>query len=146
MSDFIDAQNTILARVEALGADQKFDVFEVAIPLGYERSEAFIQHEPYVLVSFGGKAAVAEDEQGITGTRDDIKRTSVGLEIVGNAPLTVRLIGDILRNSLDGFIPNDSWGELVERMAGDYTVRDPNFELWPVRYAQGIVYNTNADA
>jgi hypothetical protein len=47
---------------------------------------------------------------------------------------------------LEGWGPDESWGELEEKLAGDYTVYKPEYNLWPVRYATGIFFNTFANA
>lgn len=144
MVDFNVVQDEVLARVEALGEVEKFLVFETAVPVGYPLVETGGAPTPYVLVSFGGKSPVAGYQQGITGTRDDLKLTSVAVECVAASPRTARQVANIVRDELTGYAP-DSWGELVERLSGDYQVRVPDYDLWPVRFAAGIVFNTNAD-
>jgi hypothetical protein len=146
MTSLEDVQDTILARIKTLGAEKKFGVFETAIPLGYEATERFGQHEPYVLIGFGGQSSVSEDLQGITGTVDDLKWTSVAAEVVSNSPSTSRRIAGIIRTSLEGYVPDERWGQLVEQMSGDYTVKNPEYDLWPVRFARGMVFTTNSNA
>jgi hypothetical protein len=146
MTDLEDVQDRVFERIKALGAEMKFEVFEVSIPVGYELTEKFGQQNPYVLVSFGGQSEVASYNQGITSTVDNLKWTSVALEIVSNSPSTCRRIGGLIRKSLEGYSPDDSWGQLVEQLSGDYSVRNPEYDLWPVRQARGMVFNTNSNA
>lgn len=122
------------------------NVFEVAVPPGFILPMDHGVHLPYALISFGGQSPVAMRNQGITTTRDDLKWTSVAVEAIGNSPRDVRYVTRIVRGLLEGYKPDASWGELQEQLAGDYTVLKPEYELWPVRYATGIVFNTNANA
>lgn len=141
-----DNQDKVFDRLVALGADKKFGVFEGAIPLGYEQTVEFGQHAPYIIVGFGGQSEVQMGYQGISGTRDNLKWTSVAVEAVANSPATVRRVADLIRDSLEGFSPDEDWGELVEQMSGDYSIRRPEFDLWPVRYASGMVFSANSNA
>lgn len=145
MSDFTEAQDTILARLEARGAVDKFDVFEDSVPVGH-KFETYGPRTPYVTVTFGGKAQVQFSQQGITGTRDNMKNTSVGIEVVAVGPRAVRLIADAVRDELEGYTPSSRWGELGERLAGSYTVLKPESEVWPVRYASSVMFSATADA
>lgn len=146
MADFETVQDQLYQLLRDLGDTYKFKVFEVAVPTGYKLPMEHNVHMPYVLISFGGKSPVAGPQQGITGTRQDLKNTSVALECVANSPASVRKVVRIVRNAFEGYQPDPSWGELVERLSGDYTVNVPDYDLWPVRYATGIVFNTHANA
>jgi hypothetical protein len=141
-----EVQDVVFNRVAALGVEQKFGVFEGSIPLGYELTKQFGQQNPYVIVSFGGQGEVQMGYQGITGTRDNLKTTSVAVECVSNAPRTSRVLAGLIRDSLDGFCPDESWGQLVEQLSGEYSVRNVDYDLWPVRFARGILFEANSNA
>jgi hypothetical protein len=141
-----EAQDAVIERVKAVGAQYKFDVFEGSIPLGYELTKQFGQQNPYVIVTFGGQGEVQRGHQGITGTRDNLRITSVAVECVSNAPKTSRVLVGLIRDSLDGFSPDESWGQLVEQLSGEYSVRNVDYDLWPVRFARGILFEANSNA
>lgn len=146
--EFEDVQDLITERVRntAWKGMKIPNVFEVAIPTGFVLPKQNGAHLPYALISFGGMSPVALRNKGITSSRDDLKWTAVAFEAVGNSPADVRKVTKIIRGLIEGFNPDPSWGELEEQLAGDYTVLEPDYDLWPVRYATGIVFNTNANA
>lgn len=144
--DFEDVQDALLERLKVGGEGLGFDVFETALPLGYKAREENGRIVPYALVSFGGKSPVAMSAQGIVGTRKDLRWTSVAVECIGASQSDARKLAKIIRDLLDGYQPDDTWGELIERLSGDYTVQQPDADIWAPRYATGIVFNTNTNA
>jgi hypothetical protein len=134
---FGDAQDIILARLKASAIP---NVFEAAVPAGFILPTQNNAHLPYVCMSFGGKSPVAARSGGITSSRDDIKRTSITVECIGDSPHDVRKVTEIVRDTLEGFIVDESWGELSETLAGDYAMYAPDYALWPIRFATGIFY------
>lgn len=139
-----DVQDKILQRLRETDIP---NVFEVSVPAGFVLPKQYGVILPYALVSFGGLTPVAGRQKGITSVADDIKWTAVAVECVGNSPSDVRKVTKIVRATLGkGYIPDESWGELEEQLAGDYTIQQPDADLAPVRYATGIIFNTNANA
>lgn len=143
LMEFIDVQDAILNRLQTSGIPQ---VWEGAVPAGVKLLTSNGAHLPYAIVSFGGKSPVAGKNQGIASTALDLKWTSVAVECVAASPRDVRLSTKIVRNLLEGYIPDPDWGELSERLSGDYQVLRPEYEPWPVRHATGIVFNANTNA
>jgi hypothetical protein len=143
---FEDVQDAILDMVEARGATDKFDVYEIDIPAGKKPRMENGAILPYVLISFGGKTPVALQNQRIDSSKNDLKWTSVAFECVANSGRDVRKLTKIIREMFEGYSPDPDWGELTERLSGDYTVLTPDYDLSPPRNATGIVFNTNVGA
>lgn len=141
--DLEDVQDSIIERLRDSDIP---NVFEVSVPAGVKLPRQNGVILPYVLVSFGGLTPVAMRNKGITTNTDDIKWTAVAVECVGNSPSDVRKVTKIVRRLLSGHQPDESWGELEEQLAGDYTIQQPDADLSPVRYATGLIFNTNANA
>lgn len=142
--EFEDIQDSIIERLRNSDIP---NVFEVSVPAGFKLPRQNGSILPYVLISFGGLTPVAGRNKGITSVADDIKWTAVAVECVGNSPSDVRKVTKIVRRLLgNGYIPDPSWGELEEQLAGDYTIQQPDADLQPVRYATGLIFNTNANA
>ena len=55
-------------------------------------------------------------------------------------------MAEIVRETFEGYIVDESWSELTELLAGDYTMYAPDYDLWPVRFATGIHYTAYANA
>lgn len=147
MSSFDDGIAAILQRMKTLAQSQKFDAFDTQIPTGYRTQYENKAPLPYVLMDFGDKAQAELTSQGITGTRDDMKWTTVIFEVVAPASDTMRQIKSIVRNSFEGWVPTAGWGELVERYNARYALNEPEgTEFWPARYASGLVYVADIDA
>lgn len=140
---FEAAQNEILALLRATDIP---NVFDGVVPTGFKLPVQNNAHLPYICVSFGGKSPVAMRSQGIDGSRNDIKRTTVAVECVGDSPADVRKVCEIVRDVLEGYIVDVSWGELSETLAGDYTMYKPEYTLWPIRFAVGIHYSALVNA
>lgn len=144
MADFIDVQDQVLALIKASSGIPTVE--EGALPAGLILPKQNGWHLPYALVSFGSNDPVAARHQGIAGSAIDLKWTSVAVECIGNSQRDARVAAQQIRKLLEGYIPDVSWGELTEVMSGDYTVRVPDYDLWPVRYAQAVVFNGYANA
>lgn len=140
---FEAAQEKVLTRLRTTAIPS---VFEVAVPAGYKLPVERGVHLPYICVAFGGMSPVRSSNQGITSSKDDLKWTTVSVEVVGESPKTVRKVTAIVRDVLEGYIVDETWSELSETLAGDYTVYTPDYDLWPVRYATGIFFNGMANA
>lgn len=141
--DFEDVQDAILALLQASDIP---NVWEGAVPAGNALPADFGTRLPYAVVSFGGKSPVAGPNQGIVTSAYDLKWSSVAVECVASSPKDVRKVTKIVRALLEGYIPDVSWGQLTERLSGDYQVLKPEYEPWPVRHATGIVFNANVNA
>lgn len=146
--NYEDIQQVLVDKLTTLGEATKFDTYEVDVPVGTVRQYEDQASPPYVLIDFGQKGQQPVGAQGITGTRDDMKYTSVVFEVVANNPKTVRQILRIVRNEFEGFSPDPTWGELVERIASPLYDRQPSMggELYPPRYARTIAYVIDVDA
>ena len=140
--DFFDTQEHILERLRATDIP---NVFEVGVPPGLILPTRQGYHLPYLLVSFGGLSPVAMRNQGIESSKWDLKWTNVAIECVGASQRDTRRVSAIVRERLEGYIPDPSWSELTETLSGDYAVKVPEYDLWPVRYATGIVFNGYAN-
>lgn len=138
------AQDAVFARLKASDIP---NVFETSVPPGFKLPVATSgRHYPYVLVTFGGLSPIRNSLKGIVSTRNDLKSTSVAVQSVGDTQRDTRVVSALVRDLLEGYSPSPDWGELEEQLSGDYTVRVPDYDLWPVRYATEIVFNTNANA
>lgn len=140
---FEEVQNHIFELLEASELPQ---VYETALPAGAHPAKDKGYIVPYVLVGFGGKSPVAQRNQGITSSREDVKWTAVAIEVIGSSQKDVRKATGIVRDVLEGLIPHVSWGELSETLSGDYAVKVPDSDVWPVRYGQTIVFNGLSNA
>lgn len=140
---FLEAQVALIDRLKATDIP---NVFEGVVPPGFKLPHENGAHLPYVTISFGGKTPVALKNQNIGSSRDDLKRTAVRVECIGDSPRDVMKVAEIVRDAFEGYIVDESWSELTELMSGDYTMYAPDYDLWPVRFATGIYYNgfTNA--
>ena len=138
-----EVQNSI---IEYLRDSDIPNVWEETVPVGVVVPQQNGVYLPYVLISFGGQAPVAQWQQGITSSADDLKWTSIGIECIAQSPKDKRVVAAIVRRKLEGYIPDIGWGQLREQLSDSYTVKVPDFDLWPVRYATGIVFNTQDNA
>lgn len=138
MLTFSQAQEALIARLKSSTIP---NVFEANVPPGFILPMQNGAHLPYVCIMFGGKAPIAADKQGIGNSRLDLKRTTVTVECIGDSPKDVRRVTEIVRDTFEGYEVDETWSQLVETLAGDYTMYKPDYALWPVRYATGIHYN-----
>lgn len=134
---FPDAQEAVIARLRATDIP---NVFEAVVPPGFVLPQQNGAHLPYACISFGGKTPVAIRNQSIDTSKNHLKRTAVTVECIGDSPGDVRKVAEIVRGALEGYEVDESWSELTELLAGDYTMYAPDYDLWPVRYATGIHY------
>lgn len=146
--DYEDIQQALVDRLAALADTNKFNSYEVDIPVGAERDYVNKASIPYVLIDFGGKGQQRVDAQGITGTRDNMKVSSVVFEVVANNPAVVRKILRIVRDEFEGYSPDPAWGQLVEIIASpQYNPGgSTGGELYPPRYARSVAYVVDVDA
>lgn len=140
---FLEAQEALIDRLKASTIP---NVFEGVVPPGFTLPQQNGAHLPYATISFGGKTPVALRNQGIDTSKNDLKRTSVAVECIGDSPRDVRRVAEIVRETFEGYIVDESWSELTELLAGDYTMYAPDYDLWPVRFATGIHYTAYANA
>ena len=143
MASVVEVQDALL---EFLRASDLPNVFEEVVPVGTELPKQNNVFLPYVLVSFGGQAPVAQWQQGIVSSAHDLKWTSVGVECIGQSPHDKRVAASIVRELLEGYEPDPGWGQLREQLSDSYTVKVPDSDLWPVRFATGIVFNAQDNA
>jgi hypothetical protein len=143
LSTFVDDQDTIFDLLLAAGVPQ---VFEASLPAGTKHLEENTSIEPYALVSFGGRAPVSNADMGITSSADDLKWTTIAVEVWGESPRTVRRLAAIVRSVLEGYVISPDWGQLQEVLSGDYTVKKPDYDLSPIRFSTGIIFNTMTNA
>lgn len=135
---FEDAQEALMDRLKATDIP---NVFEADVPPGFILPTQNNAHLPYVCISFGGMAPIAGHSLGITGSRQDLKRTSVIVQCFGDSPKDVRTISRIVREQFEGYEVDATWGQLSETVASDYRMWAPDHTMWPVRYVTGIYYN-----
>ena len=143
MKTFEEVQDDL---IDLLKSTDIPSVWEETIPVGVELPKQGGVYLPYALISFGGQSPVARRNQGITSSAKDLKWTSVALECVGASPRDKRTVVGIVRDVLEGYSPDPSWGHLEEQLSDSYTVKVPDFTLWPVRFATGIVFNAQTGA
>jgi len=142
--NFTEAHDAILAHLRDSDIP---NVFDTTVPAGFELPRQNNTYLPYVLVSFSGKAQTTTTTAGITGSRDNLKNTLVAVECVGASPGDARRVADVARDKLDGYIVDESWSELSESLAGgDYKVTASESDLWPVRFATGMVFTALTNA
>lgn len=146
--ELTDVQESIINRLRALGATQKFDVYDTDIPVGTNRPNQQHAIVPYVLVDIGVRGQASPEDQGITGTRDNLKYTSIVFEIVSNNPATTRQITNYVDNEFMGWSPHKTWGEFVNRVPAPMYVRQApeGGEFYPPRYYRNIAYVVDVDA
>lgn len=147
-TNYEDIEQAIIDRLSDLATELKFDAYEVDVPIGTSRPYEDGSSLPYVLIDFGGKGQQPVGAQGITGTRDDMKYTSVVFEVVANNPKDIRQLLRILRDNFEGFSPDPTWGQLVERIASPLYNVAPSMggELYPARYGRSLAYVVDVDA
>lgn len=144
MATVEEVQNQLIAYLR--NNPQIPNVWEETVPAGVKLPKENDVFLPYVLISFGGQSPVKQDNQGIVSSADDLKWSSVAVECVGQYPEHKRTLAGVVRKMLEGYIPDPGWGQLREQLSDSYTVKVPDFSLWPVRYAIGIVFNTQVNA
>lgn len=144
MVDLIETQDIVFARLKS--STRIPSVFEGAVPAGVTLPKMNGVILPYIIVSFGGMSPQANRNKGITNSKDDVKWTSVNVEAIGASQRDARVVAHEVRKLLEGYSPDPSWGELEEILSGDYAVRVPDYDLSPVRYAVGVVFNVVANA
>jgi hypothetical protein len=140
---FLEAQEALITRLKDSTIP---NVFEGSVPAGFILPQQNGAHLPYVCVSFGGKTPVAQAGQGFASSRNDLKRTTMMVECIGESPRDVRRVAEIIRDLLEGYEVDESWSELTELLSGDYTMYAPDYDLWPVRYATGLHYSAFTNA
>jgi hypothetical protein len=146
--NYEDIQQAVIDKLGEIAATNKFDAYEVDVPVGTSRPYVEGASLPYVLVDFGGKGQQPVGAQGITGTRDDMKYSSVVFECVANNPAVVRTLLRIVRDTFEGYSPDPTWGQFVERIASPLYNRQPSTggELYPARYGRTIAFVVDVDA
>lgn len=122
------------------------NVFEQTVPAGKDLPMENGVFLPYAVISYGGLSPVAQPQQGITSSRDDLKWTSVAVESVGASPKIARQLEAIVRDAFEGYIPAPGWGQMREQLSDSYTVKVPDMDLWPVRFVRAMVFNTQTGA
>lgn len=142
-SKFMQIQDGLIERLRATDIP---NVWEGTVPAGVTLPEVNGVHLPYVIVTFSGKSPVRDSYKGIASSKNDLKSSSIAVLCVGDSLHDCRMVADLVRESLEGYQPDPDWGELTEQLSGDYTVRVPDANTWPVRNALEIVFNTNINA
>lgn len=145
MSEFLDVQEQIIAKIKALGAAQKFSVFDGAIPTGEQLKTVNGRYWPYVVFGLGGKTEAANRHQGITSSVEDVKWTSLVFFCVGDTPGTIRRLKDVLRTAFEGFVPSDGWGQFTEVLTGDFGISKPDPDLIPLRFGETMAFKNLGD-
>lgn len=146
--NYEDIEQAVIDKLFALAEETKFDAYETDVPVGATRPYDQQASLPYVLIDFGGKGQQNTWEQGIIGTRHNMKWTSVVFEVVANNPAVVRQLSRIIRDNFEGYTPDVTWGEFVEKVASPlYAVpSSQGGELYPPRYGRQIAYTVDVDA
>lgn len=146
MSEFLDGQNHLIAKIKAIGLSQKFSVYDGSLPTGEQLVSTNGRYWPYVVFGLGGKTEAANRMQGIVSSREDVKWSSLVLYCVGDTPSTVRKLKDILRNEFEGYVIGPGWGELTEVLTGDFGISKPDPDLIPLRYGETMAFKLLTDA
>lgn len=84
----------------------------------------------YAVVNFGGRGRVAGNMQGITGTREDLRRFVIGIEVFARSSTDRDLLSDDIWDAMEGFQPFNC-GELSGEFSGEIAS--------PLRVKQNIV-------
>lgn len=145
MSDFLDVQSQLIAKIKALGAAKLFSTFDGAIPTGEQLHKTNGRYWPYVVYGLGGKTEAANRHQGITSTREDVKWTSLVFFCVGDTPSTVRKLKEVLREEFEGFVPSAGWGQFTEVLTGDFGISKPDPDLIPLRFGETLAFKNLGD-
>jgi len=136
-------RETLITRLKGFGIP---NVWEQTVPAGTTMPKQNGVYLPYAVISFGGLSPVAQNMQGITSSRDDLKWTSVAVESIGATPAIARQVETIVRDALEGYEPAPGWGQLREQLSDSYTVKVPDMDLWPVRFVRAMVFNAQTGA
>lgn len=142
MSDFLDTQNELIAKIKDIASTQKFSVYDGAIPTGADLKSTNGRYWPYVVYSFGGKTQAANRHRGISSSAEDVKWSALVFYCVGDTPATVRKLKDILRTEFEGYVPAIGWGEFTEILTGDFGISKPDPDLIPLRFGETLAFST----
>lgn len=142
MSEFLDTQNAIIAKIKDIANTQKFSVFDGAIPSGADLKSTNGRYWPYVVYSFGGKTQAANRHRGISSSADDVKWSALVFYCVGDTNATVRKLKDVLRTEFEGYVPALGWGEFTEILTGDFGISKPDPDLIPLRFGETLAFST----
>ena len=145
MSEFLDTQKAIVAKIKALGAAKKFSVFDGAVPTGDQLETTNGRYWPYVVFGLGGKTEAANRHQGITSSKEDVKWTSLVFFCVGDTSNTVRTLKDVLREEFEGYSPEPWLGQYTEVLTGDFGISKPDPDLIPLRFGETIAFKSLGD-
>lgn len=142
MSDFLETQNALIDKIEALAAQKKFSVFDGAIPSGQDLKQTNGRYWPYVVYSFGGKTQAANRHRGISSSAEDVKWSALVFYCVGDTNATVRKLKEVLRQEFEGYVPTLGWGEFTEVLTGDFGISKPDPDLVPLRFGETLAFTT----
>lgn len=142
MSDFLETQNALIDKIEALAAQKKFSVFDGAIPSGQDLKQTNGRYWPYVVYSFGGKTQAANRHRGISSSAEDVKWSAIVFYCVGDTNATVRKLKEVLRQEFEGYVPTIGWGEFTEVLTGDFGISKPDPDLVPLRFGETLAFTT----
>lgn len=145
MTEFLTTQDEIIAKIKALGAAMKFSVYDGALPTGDQLKSTNGRYWPYVVFAMGGQTEAANRHKGITSSKEDVKWTSLVFFCVGDTPDTVRKIKQILRETFEGYIPTDGWGQFTEVLSGDFGISKPDPDLIPLRFGEPMSFKNLGD-
>ena len=140
MTDFIEVQEKLYDKLVSLGEFHKFSVYDGAIPSGEDLISTQGRYWPYVVVGFGGKTEATSYMQGITSSAEDVKWTAFVMFVVGDTAGTVRRLKHLLRQTFEGYVPDSTWGQLVEVLTGDYGISKPDPDLIPLRFGETMAF------
>ena len=142
MSDFLETQNALIDKIEALAAQKKFSVFDGAIPSGQDLKQTNGRYWPYVVYSFGGKTQAANRHRGISSSAEDVKWSALVFYCGGDTNATVRKLKEVLRQEFEGYVPTLGWGEFTEVLTGDFGISKPDPDLVPLRFGETLAFTT----
>lgn len=142
MSDFLDTQNELIAKIKDIANTQKFSVYDGAIPSGKDLKSTNGRYWPYVVYGFGGKTQAANRHRGISSSAEDVKWSALVFYCVGDTPATVRKLKEVLRTEFEGYVPAIGWGEFTEILTGDFGISKPDPDLIPLRFGETLAFST----
>lgn len=145
-SEFIDEQERLKKKIEALGEYWKFSTYDGAVPTGEELRATDGRYWPYVVYGFGGKTQVANRQKGIVSSAEDVKWSSLVFFCVGDTNDTIRKLKQVLRQSFEGYVPAPGWGEFTEVLTGDFGISKPDPDLIPLRFGETMSFSIMTDA
>lgn len=145
MTEFYEAQEEIIEKIEAICAAAKIGCYDGALPSGEQLRSTNGRYWPYVIYALGGKSPLANRQKGIGSSADDAKWTALSFFCVADTPRTVRRVKEVLRDEFEGYVHGLGWGQMEEVLSGDFGISKPDPDLQPLRHGEPLIFKVVTD-